>query len=232
MYRAGTKERLIQATMEERSPGEQEHLNEDLLAIAEGRTSNSWEGADETCDGIPLEIRLNWSVVPGHEQDFSKVIVTTIDITESRRVQQAEREQRALAEALRDTAQLLNSTLDYGEVLDHILSAVERVVPHNAGTIMLIEDNFARVVRAQGYEKMGIQDDVLNIRLPLADTNNLRQMLETRQPVIVSDTHAYPGWKRIEAGILHSTACRASESFCQPGSFSHLQRTVAATGQR
>lgn len=198
MYRAGTKERLIQATMQEISRGEQEHLVEDLLAVAEGRTSNSWEGADETCDGIPLEIRMNWSVVPGHEQDFSKVIVTTINITENKRVQQAEREQRALAEALRDTAQLLNSTLDYGEVLDHILSAVERVVPHNAGTIMLIEDNFARVVRSHGYDKFGIHNEILGVRLSLAETNNLRQMLETRQPVVISNTHTYPGWKRLE----------------------------------
>ncbi len=198
MYRAGTKERLIRETLQETSRGEQEHLIEDLLAIAEGRTSNSWEGADETCDGISLEIQLTWSVVPGYERDFSKVIVTTIDVTENRRVQQAEREQRTLAEALRDTAQLLNSTLDYGEVLDHILAAVERVAPHNAGTIMLIEDGFARVVRSHGYDKLGIKDEILGLRLPLSETRNLRQMLETRQPVIISDTHTYPGWKRME----------------------------------
>lgn len=198
MYRAGTKERLIRETLEETSRGEQEHGIEDLLAIAESRTSNSWEGADETCDGAPLEIRLSWSVVPGHEKDFSKVIVTTIDMTENKRVAQAEREQRALAEALRDTAQLLNSTLDYGEVLDHILSTAERVAPHNAGTIMLIEDGFARVVRSHGYDKLGIKDEILGIRLPLSDTRNLRRMLETGQPVIISDTHTYPGWKRME----------------------------------
>ena len=43
-----------------------------------------------------------------------------------------------LLEALRDTAETLSSSLSYEEVLDHILAAVGRVVPHDAATIMLI----------------------------------------------------------------------------------------------
>jgi len=126
-------------------------------------------------------------------------IGTYQDITARKQAEAAEREQRALAEALRDTAETLSSTLDYGEVLDHILAAVGRVVPHDAATIMLIEGESARVVRSYGYDKRGFDFEIMGIRLPLAETDNLRQMLETRQPVIVYDTHSYPGWMRVEA---------------------------------
>ncbi|MDQ2692615.1 MAG: PAS domain S-box protein [Chloroflexota bacterium] len=125
-------------------------------------------------------------------------LVVIRDLTESKRAEAGEREQRALAEALRDTAEMLSSTLEYGVVLDHILEAVGRVVPHDAATILLLEHGIAQVVRLQGYEKWSQDHKIMGIRLPVAETANLRQMVETRQPVVVRDTHTYPGWKRLE----------------------------------
>jgi PAS domain S-box-containing protein len=101
MYRANSKQELIEGTMRVLSRGEQEHNIEDFIAIAEGRTGNSWEGADETLTGDPIEISLRWSVAPGHKQDFSKVIVTVIDITERKR---AEQELHASEERFRQMA--------------------------------------------------------------------------------------------------------------------------------
>ena len=60
----------------------------------------------------------------------------------------SEREQRTLAEALRDIATLLNSTLQLDEVLDYILSEIRLVVPHDSANILLLENEQARVVRS------------------------------------------------------------------------------------
>ena len=141
---------------------------------------------------FPAEVATTMFRDPRGNERTSMVIR---DITERKRAEVAEREQRALAEALRDTAEILSSTLDYGEVLDHILTAVGRVVPHDAGTIMLIEGQAAHVVRSQGYDQQGFKAEVMDIRLPLNTTTNLQQMLETRRPVVVYDTHNYPDWK-------------------------------------
>ncbi len=81
MYRAKDMESLLE-NMQEPAQGELDHNHEDFIAIAEGGTSNSWDGADITITGEPLEISLSWSIVPGCEHDYSKVIVTTYDITE------------------------------------------------------------------------------------------------------------------------------------------------------
>jgi PAS domain S-box-containing protein len=124
------------------------------------------------------------------------VICISKEITERKRAEEAEREQRALAEALRDAVAALNSTLDFGEVLDRILANVGRVVPHDAASIMLLdaEQGVARISRSHGYTERGA--DVGAWRFPVADFVGLRTMAETGQPTIISDAHADPGWVR------------------------------------
>ena len=143
---------------------------------------------------FPIEISGRVQVI----NDERVLLIVVRDITERKRAEAAEREQRILAQALLDTAKTLNSTLDYGEVLDYILTTVGQVVPHDAASILLIEGEFARVVRSQGYDKHGFDSQLIKgIKLLLAETANLRQILETKQPVVVYDTHSYPGWQRL-----------------------------------
>ncbi|MCL4273000.1 MAG: PAS domain S-box protein [Anaerolineales bacterium] len=89
MYDANDKERLIKFIDE--TPGEDElaHLPEAFAALAEGHTSGGWGGRDVTMSGRPIEIELHWSVAPGYERDYSKVIVTVMDVSERRQAERA-----------------------------------------------------------------------------------------------------------------------------------------------
>lgn len=118
------------------------------------------------------------------------------DITARRKAEAAEREQRALAEALRDTAAALNGTLNFDELLDRILTNVSRVVPNGGANIMLLEQSVARVVRCRGeaYLQHHLEEPLLNLRCPLDKWPTLRQMVETRQPLTISHRQASPGW--------------------------------------
>lgn len=111
----------------------------------------------------------------------------------------AEREQRILAEALRDTAALLNQSLDLDTVLDRILDNVGRVVTADAATVMLVEQGLARVARSWGYVHAGSQKPdtewLAAVRLSVTEVNNLHQMALTGQPLVIPDTHTFPGWK-------------------------------------
>ncbi len=117
-------------------------------------------------------------------------ISTFIKSIARKRTTEAEREQRMLAETLCDIAIALNSSLNLEEVLDRILCNVGHVVPHEASNIMLLGRNqtYLTIVRAAGYPDLG------PTILALADFPSLRRQLETKQPLIVSDTRTAADW--------------------------------------
>ena len=110
------------------------------------------------------------------------------------RNEEAERQQRVLAEALRDTAEKLNSTLDINEILDHVLDNVDRVVPHDAANIMLIEGSQARVVSQRGYAEYGIEHWIKNSKHDISTIPNWSGIVKTLQPDLVPDTSEDSTW--------------------------------------
>lgn len=108
----------------------------------------------------------------------------------------AEREHRALSEALRDTAAAVNSTLNFDEVLDRILTNAGRVVPHDFADIMLVQGGIARIARFHGTDEY-LAGDLLTMHFPVSDFPNLRQMISEGKPLIIADTFEYAGWVNI-----------------------------------
>jgi len=123
----------------------------------------------------------------------SEILVAYTDITERKQVEQAEREQRRLAEALMDISAALNSSLKLDVVLDRILANVGHVVPHDAANIMLLDDGIARVVRYKGYEA-DVQRHIDNVQFRLSETPVLRRIVETGKPIVVPDVKQEPDW--------------------------------------
>jgi len=107
----------------------------------------------------------------------------------------AEREQRTLAEALRDTASLLNSTLHLDEVLDRILTTIGRVVPHQTANIVLMEKQQARVVRFRDLSGRSGRPRHLGREIQPGEYPELLEMARSRQPVILN--HAEPEADRV-----------------------------------
>jgi signal transduction histidine kinase len=137
------------------------------------------------------------------EDPTLRIIGIMTDITEQENVRAAEREQRILAEALRDTAESLTSTLSLDNVVERISTTVGRVVPHDAALIMLIENGVAQVVRSRAdtahrlYHVQGQQK--------VTDVPWLSHLVETGEPLIVEhiDDLYLPGvkWAQSFLGI-------------------------------
>ncbi|GAB4475179.1 MAG: hypothetical protein Kow00124_15930 [Anaerolineae bacterium] len=128
------------------------------------------------------------------------------DITAQRQAEEAEREQRLLAEALRDTAAVLNSTLDLDEVLDGILQNLGRVMPHDIANIMLVEGGTAVIVRSLATSE-AIRGWRSGEKLRIKDHPTLQMMRDTRQVVISSD--AYGGASPREENLASPGAIRS-----------------------
>lgn len=164
-------------------------------ALAEVRAAGKVITLEEACSVEDEALYFEIKVAP--VIDSADVLITMNDITRRMRAEMAEREQRIFAEALVDTATALNSTIELDEVLDQILASLHRVIPHDRGNIMMIEQGFARVVRCRGYDDPDEQAQITRMRLVIADVPNLALMLESQQPLLVLDTSEHPDWLTI-----------------------------------
>lgn len=142
-----------------------------------------------------IDVYLSAAGVKDEQGKYQNFLLALVDITARKQTEAAERDQRTLAEALRDTAAALSSTLSFDEVLERVLTNVGNVVPHDAVNIMLVEDEIARVVRTHGYNELGWEEDGLADTYTIRDSPQLAQMAHTHQPVTFPDTLQLTKWE-------------------------------------
>ena len=198
MFGAEDKGQLRDSVEDIFLPETMETFRDEIVALAEGETYFRGETVNRTLDGRRLHILLTRSFPDQHE-DFDSVLVSMIDITERKRAEESEREERIFAEALEDTALALNSTLEQDQILDRILDNISQVVPVDAANIMLIEGDYVKIVRHRGYspsERETWQD----LTMKISNRPNLARMMETKKPILIPDTQDSPDWKVVEGG--------------------------------
>lgn len=107
------------------------------------------------------------------------------------RLLQTEREQRELAETLRETTKALNSTLDLQQVLQIILEQLSRVVDYNSTALMLLNKNVLEVMayRSQLENVLGLSV------LPYEELMHVNEVLVNQRPVMIPDTAVDPRWQ-------------------------------------
>lgn len=118
------------------------------------------------------------------------------DITARRQNETAEREQRRVAEALRDSVAALTDTLSIDEVMQQILASASIVVPSEAISIILFEGDAGRVAYLRGFSPEAnkffqdyrfTRDALRSDRIFLPD-----------QPYLIADTQNSLDWLTLE----------------------------------
>jgi PAS domain S-box-containing protein len=133
---------------------------------------------------------------------------------ENARLFEAERKQRQVSDALRDSLSAgasMSVSLDFETILDRLLEALERVVPFEGGSIMFVqpEKQKINIARIRGYKKQGksVLEDIIKFGFNIATVENLRWIFNNKQPLIISDVEQYPGWIRTqESSFIRSWA--------------------------
>lgn len=143
-------------------------------------------------DGRVLDVYSSVIGIFDPQGKLMHILAALVDITARKQAEAAERDQRALAEALRDTAAALSSTLRLDEVLERVLTNVGKVVPHDAVSIMLAEQGMARIVRSHGFHELGLAALEPDKQIHIADLPYLSGMAETLQPVNLQETRLLP----------------------------------------
>jgi PAS domain S-box-containing protein len=89
LFKARSKEELrrgLDKTFREKSYGA---FSEELVSLADGKTMFETETLTQTLTGDKKNIALRWTVAPGCEQTYSKVLVSITDITERKQAEEA-----------------------------------------------------------------------------------------------------------------------------------------------
>ena len=119
-------------------------------------------------------------------------VVVHQDITEQRRIEDAERKHRTFANALSNITATLTSSLDLPTVMERILDSVGRVVPHEAVNIMLVEDGEIRVAFWRNYGPKC--DEIFREKRYSLDLPVIKRMLDTGLPQLIGDTRVASDW--------------------------------------
>lgn len=158
-------------------------------------------------DRKPITLNFSSHIFP----DAGYIEGIAIDITERKQAEDAEQEQRLMAESLRDIANALNSTLNLNEVLDRILENIGRLLPYNTVDVMLLDEQHqeARVVRCAGYENFSLENRTViqQLKLKLENTANLRMVYETHRPLIINDVTSFDWVKTPQTSWIRSNLC-------------------------
>ncbi len=115
-------------------------------------------------------------------------------LDDSQRLVQAEREQRELAETLREIVDLLVTAPDQDGLFHRLLEQVGRVVPFDRAVIYLVEGDHVRAVHSAGFDRFQVENDVPKFSYRIDDHPNLSWMYKTGLPIVIPDTHQDPDW--------------------------------------
>ncbi len=84
--------------------------------------------------------------------------------------------------------------LDLDTILDRILHYAGELTPCDTASLMIVEDDMARVTHCYGFPD-GEVTKILSIETSVSQTPNLREMAKTGDPLFIQNTRSFSGWR-------------------------------------
>jgi len=105
-----------------------------------------------------------------------------------------EQKNRLLAETLRDITLSLASHHTYQEIFAELLRQVRRLVLYTTANVVVLQEDTLVPMEWNGYEARGMKEVITHLRQRVSDYPLDAVAINTRRPMIVTDTHAVPEW--------------------------------------
>ncbi len=88
------------------------------------------------------------------------------------------------AEALRQAAIILTSTMDRAQVIERILAQLQHVIPYDSALVQLFNGDEIEIIGGWGVPQLA---EVIGIIYPLPEGTPNAQVVQSREPVIIED---------------------------------------------
>jgi PAS domain S-box-containing protein len=182
-------------------------FREELIALAAGKTEFWSETVYRTLQGDEIYVALSLNAAPGHEETWSKILVSVVDISERVR---AERELQRHTERLRTLRAIDGAILaawSPEKIAQSALRHMQRLVPYWRASVVVFERDRhkATVLATYGSGETRLGSGMV---LPLEQIGSLEE-LEQGKVLVVEDVMALPA---ATLGAGPSTSQQARDS--------------------
>ncbi len=103
----------------------------------------------------------------------------------------AEQEARRTADTLREVARVLSAAFSSGEILHVILRELNKVIPYDSATIMLLEGQILRAAAMAGWDAATPME---HMHRPLNQPGAAVWVVQHRRPLLIDDVSQSPFW--------------------------------------
>ncbi len=182
-----------------------------VIIVADTASDEMWLVRPEVAHirswiGAPLMVRGNLigllTVDSNTPNAFFEDIVTTVKAFASQaaiaienvQLFDAEKSARERAEALREAAQMISSTLSLNQVIEVILVQLARVLSYDSGSVILVEEDHAYVQAGYGYNNIADAVNLSDIEFE-KDVVTIWQIIQTAQPLMIPDVLVDSRWR-------------------------------------
>lgn len=138
-------------------------------------------------DGRVIWADVSASSVHSTTGKFLYSIKVVEDITARKWAEAREREQRRLAEALRDSAIAIAGTFDLEQVMEQVLVSVNRIVPHESAILALVDNGVVRNVYTRGFTGTSQIQRLIEHSFSPDASPHMVALLASRRPVVIAN---------------------------------------------
>jgi PAS domain S-box-containing protein len=189
---------LFQAVEREKSPLviADTHQDSRFLALGETDYVRSWIGVplmvkDRVIGTITIDKWEPYFYHEGHVQMAVTLANQAAIAIENARLYESEQTRRRVADTLREVSSVLSSTLALDDVLHLILEQLENVVTYDTASVAILHGDVLEISATRGYADTEL---VVGVRLPLAESAILRQMMRGKEAVVITDVREDERW--------------------------------------
>jgi GAF domain-containing protein/FixJ family two-component response regulator len=179
----------------------EQFMIENLGSKSFGQPARSWLGvpmvySDQVIGMISLQDYVYPNVYNEEHRDLLSAIANQAAVAiQNARLYTEEQHRRQIADGLSDIARTVSTQLNVRNISEQMLDQLYNLVPYDSASLQLIETGGKRLTIARRGASAQRPEAAETFDRPIADDPLIREAVESRQAILLSDTLEDPRWE-------------------------------------